>query len=138
MSRKNRFSNTLVAGADETFFVVTMDNGKASPALNAKQEILDWLDEHFVNTENHVSQITVKRKKRKSALLRDAERTSEIMQLEKRLEFLKVKPRLSKKKGTRHCNPAKYLPGCLPGVWESRPHWPACAEYPRSQQTQVG
>lgn len=92
MGRKNRFSNTLVAGADETFFVITMDNGKASPALNARQEIVDWLDEHFVNTVNDVSQITVKRKKRKSALLRDAERLSEIAQLERRLDFLKTQP----------------------------------------------
>jgi hypothetical protein len=92
MGRKNRFTNTTLAGADETFYAVTMDNGKSSPALNAKQEVLDWLDEHFVNTVTDVSQITVKRKKRKSALLRDAERKSEIMQLEKRLEFLKEQP----------------------------------------------
>lgn len=88
MGRKNRFSNTDVAGADETFFVVTMDNGKSSPALNAKQEIVDYLDEHFVNTANLVSQITIKRKRRKSALLKEAERQSEIVILKKRLEFL--------------------------------------------------
>jgi hypothetical protein len=99
MGRKNRFSNTLVAGADETFFVITMDNGKSSPALNAKQEIVDWLDEHFVNTETNVSQITVKRKKRKSALLREAERNSEIAILEKRLEFLKEQPSVVDGKG---------------------------------------
>ena len=74
------------------FYVVTMDNGKASPALSAKQEILDWLDEHFVNTDNHVSQVTVKRKYRKSALLCEAERNSEIAVLEKRLDFLKSQP----------------------------------------------
>lgn len=95
MGKRNRFTNTLVAGADETFFVITMDNGKASAALNAKQEILDWLDEHFVNTSNDVSQITVKRKKRKSALLREAERQSEIAILEKRLGFLKEQPSVS-------------------------------------------
>lgn len=92
MGRKNRFTNTLLAGADETFYAITMDNGKSSPALNAKQEVLDWLDEHFVNTVNDVSQITVKRKKRKSALLREAERNSEIAILEKRLDFLKTQP----------------------------------------------
>lgn len=92
MGRKNRFSNTLVAGADETFFVVTMDNGKASQALDTKQGIIDWLDENFVNTENYVCQITVKRMKRKSALLREAERQSEIAVLERRLEFLKEQP----------------------------------------------
>jgi hypothetical protein len=92
MGRKNRVKNSLVVGADEAFFVVTMDNGKASPALSAKQEILDWLDEHFVNTDNAVSQISVKRKKRKSALLREAERNSEIAVLEKRLDFLKSQP----------------------------------------------
>ena len=97
MGRKNRFTNTLIAGADETFFVVTMDNGKASSALNAKQEIVDWLDEHFVNTVNDVSQITIKRKKRKSALLREAERNSEIAILEKRLVFLKEQPPVSVK-----------------------------------------
>lgn len=92
MGKKNRFTNTLVAGADEEFYVVTMDNGKASAALDAKQQILDWLDEHFVNAEVDVSHITVKRRKRKSALLRDAERQSEIMQIEKRLKFLKEQP----------------------------------------------
>lgn len=92
MGRKNKFTNTLVAGADEEFYVVTMDNGKASQALNAKQEIVDWLDEHFVNAEVDVSQITVKRRKRKSALLREAERNSEIAILERRLTFLKEQP----------------------------------------------
>lgn len=92
MGRKNRFSNANVVGADETFFVITMDNGKASPALNTRQEIVDWLDEHFVNTDNLVSTITIKRKARKSALLREAERQSEITQLENRLEFLKKQP----------------------------------------------
>lgn len=90
--KKNRFAGDIIAGADEEFFVITMDNGKASSALNAKQEVIDWLDEHFVNTVNAVSQITVKRKKKKSALLREAERNSEIALLERRLSFLKEQP----------------------------------------------
>lgn len=92
MGRKNRFTNTLVAGADETFFVITMDNGKSSAALNTKQEILDWLDEHFVNAPVDVSAVNIRRKKRKSALLREAEKNSEITQLKKRLEFLESQP----------------------------------------------
>lgn len=89
MGRKRR---EYVMGANEMFYVVTMDNGKTSPAFNEKQEALDWLDEHWVNTDNHVSQLTVKRKYRKSLLLREAERQSEIAVLEKRLTFLKEMP----------------------------------------------
>lgn len=87
MGKKRKYGE-IVVGADETFYVITMDNGKTSPALDTKQEIIDWLDEHFVNTENQVSAVNVRRKKRRSALLREAERKAEIATLERRLEFL--------------------------------------------------
>lgn len=80
----------------EPFYVVTMDNGKSSGALESRQDIVSWLDENFAGPFdegmerqiNKVSQITVKKKYRVGLLTRLADVDTEIVAANKRLEQL--------------------------------------------------
>lgn len=97
MAKKDK-QNYNGDGATELFFVVTMDNGKSSQALESRQDVLDWIDTNWVSIDpndkkemdrvNRVSQITVKRKRRRHVIFRLAELNTEITHLNKRLEFL--------------------------------------------------